>query len=48
MGFNEYLPAGTMIGNIEFDKVFSIEKVWHDIQCSVLLHVVSNPTNLPY
>ena len=46
MGFNVYLPAGTMIGNIEFNKLQSIENVLHDIQRCVLLHVATYPTNL--
>ena len=37
MDFNEYLPSGAMIGNIELDKVFWMKKVWHDIKYSVLL-----------
>ena len=41
-----YLPARTMIGNIEFNKVLSIEKVLHDIQRCVLLRVASNITDL--
>ena len=46
MDFNVYLTAWIMIGNTEFNKVQSIEKVLHDIQRCVLLHVVTNPTNL--
>ena len=56
MGFNVYLPAETMIGNIEFNKAYSTEKVLHDIQRSVLylhdiqrcvlLNVATNLTNL--
>ena len=42
MVFNVYLPAGAMIETIEFNKVFTIEKVWHDIQHCVLLHVATN------
>ena len=37
VGFN--VPAGIMSGNIEFNKVYSIVKVLHDIQRCVLLHV---------
>ena len=46
MGFNVYLPAGTMMGNIEFNKVYLIGKVLHDIQRWVLLHIATNLTNL--
>ena len=46
MGFNVYLPAGTVIGNIEFNKVKSIEKVSYGIQRCVLLHVATNLNNL--
>ena len=46
MGFNMYLPALTLIGNIEFNKVLSTEKVWHEMQRYVLLHVANNLTNL--
>ena len=56
MGINVYLPAGKMVGKIEFNKAYSTEKVLHDIQrCvlylhdiqrCVLLHVASNLTNL--
>ena len=30
MGFNMYLPAGPMFGNIEFNKAYSTKKVLHD------------------
>ena len=56
MGFSAYLPAGTMVANIEFNKAYSTEKVLHGIQrcvlylhgmqCCVSLHVVTNLTNL--
>ena len=56
MGLNVYLPAGKMVGKIEFNKAYSTEKVLHDmqrcvlylhdIQRCVLLHVASNLTNL--
>ena len=46
MGFNVYLPAGIVIGNIQFNKVLSTEKVWNDIQDCMLLHVAANLTNL--
>ena len=46
MGFNVYLLAGAMIRNIKFYKVQSIERVLHDIQRCVLLHVTANVTNL--
>ena len=46
MGFNVYLPSGTMIGNIEFKKVYLTENVLHDIQRCVLLHIATNLTNL--
>ena len=46
MGFNVYLPAGTMMGNVEFNKVYLIGKVLHDIQRCVLLHIATNLTNL--
>ena len=32
MNFNIYFPAGAVIRNIEFDKVWSIEKAYDDIQ----------------
>ena len=35
MGFNVYLPARIMTGNIEFNKDQLIEKVLHNIQCSL-------------
>ena len=39
MGFNVYLPAGTMVGNIEFNKAYSTVKVLHNIQrCVLYLH----------
>ena len=41
-----YLSAGKMIGNIEFNKVLSTEKVLHDIQRCVLLHVATNLISL--
>ena len=37
MVFNECFPAGAMIRNIEFNKVYTIEKVLHGIQLCVLL-----------
>ena len=46
MGFYVYWPAETIIGNIEFNKVLSIEKFLHDVQRCVLLHVATNHTNL--
>ena len=42
MSFNLYFPAGTVIGNIEFNKVWSIEKVYLDIQRFVSLHIFTN------
>ena len=36
MGFNVYLHTGKTIGNIEFNKAYSTEKVLHYIQCDVL------------
>ena len=41
MGFNVYLPTGKMVGNIEFYKDQSIEKVLYDIQRCVLLHATN-------
>ena len=39
MGFSVYLPAGTMVANIEFNKAYSTEKVLHGIQrCVLYLH----------
>ena len=46
MGFNPYLAAGTMIGNIKFNKLQSIERALHDIQRCVLLHVATYLTYL--
>ena len=40
------VPTGTMIDNIEFNKIYSIENVSHGIQRCVLLHVATNLTNL--
>ena len=39
-----HLPAGEMIGNIEFNKVWSIESFLHDIQNYVFLHITPNLT----
>ena len=38
-----YFPAEAIIGNIKFNKFCLIEKVLHDSQRSVLLHVETNP-----
>ena len=46
MGTNVHLPAGTMIGNIEFNKVWLIEKLLLDIQRCLLLHVATSLPNL--
>ena len=46
MGLNVHLPAGTVIGNIEFKKVYLIEKVSHDMQRCVLLYIATSLTNL--
>ena len=35
MVFSECFPAGAMIRNIEFNKVYTIEKVLHGIQLCV-------------
>ena len=42
MGFSVYLPSRKMVGNIEFNKDYLTEKVLHDIQPCVMLHVVTN------
>ena len=46
VGFNAYLPAGTMIGNIQLNKVQSVEMILRDIQCCALLHAATNLTYL--
>ena len=38
IGFNIYLPAGKMVGNIEFNKPYSTEKVLHDIKSYVVTY----------
>ena len=41
MGFNVYLPARAMVGNIKFNKAWSLEKVLHDARRCVLLPLIS-------
>ena len=45
MTLNTYVPAGAMIENSEFNKVYLIEKVLDDIQRYVSLFWATNVTN---
>ena len=49
MGFDVYMPAGTMVGNIEFNKGYWSQKVLHTTTYdSVHFYVATNLTNLFY
>ena len=41
-----HLLVGTIIINFEFNRVQSTEKVLHDMQCYVFVHVDTNLSNL--
>ena len=46
MRLSKCLSVRKMIGNTDFDKAQTVEKVLHDMQHYVFLHVVTNLTGL--